>query len=166
MYSISKLILVSPVLIVLLRHSESCCCTIRHADWWDKWMSCGCNFFSCNCDFAGDDLCYYRKPLKPESECTSDTGKFPVERCSTLTLRNKRSISSASFTCSMITSISLNSEQNYHLYMKQFQTENSQANITHPAEIFATLDKNKDGYVTLKEMEHTMDYLMSKCFDL
>ena len=46
---------------LIFGHANSCCCPMK----WE-YLNCGCNFFNCACDFAGDDFCYYENRIKKQ----------------------------------------------------------------------------------------------------
>jgi len=109
---------------------EACCCSL----WWDHY-GCGCNIFGCNCDYAGDDYCYYSKitdPFNPYSIphqsgfCDLPICRTP-ERCSSVTLKQ--------------------------------ESENSILPINEPMMIYTTLDSNRDGYISSEEFGNSSTYL-------
>ena len=72
-------------------NKEACCCSL----WWNHY-GCGCNIFGCNCDYAGDDFCYYSKiddPLNPHFPYQSGFCDIPIcrspERCSAVVLKQE-----------------------------------------------------------------------------
>ena len=155
MYSFSSLIWLSLVITFLPNRSESCCCTVRIFP--HLLFNCGCNIFGCNCK---PGVCKYHIPGRQCKPASNKVPYDPPENCNDF--RYKRSIDSVSFRYSVMVDVLQIIEMQYVIFIKPFQPQNNQTDTTNPAEIFAALDKNESGYITMEEMENSKDYLMSK----
>ena len=100
-------------------HSYCCHCGFGH------WTGCcGCNIFSCNCDYKGDGNCWCFNKGEP-NKCWNGAGTY----------------------C-----------HPWWHYTSYRSIDDNTASINGPKEIFNTLDKNEDGFISREEMEKSTEY--------
>ena len=168
MYSYLKVILcIVYVSTLIVDYSNGCCCSWSgiYSRWWKP--SCGCNFFGCNCHFADNDFCYWRYAGYYLLPCARETEKvFPEKACGKTNKMVYQVILKYVDIYIIFTQISnWKHQEDHHRKLINYillQVGHNATGVTDPRKIFEDLDLNRNGLISLDEMQKSKIFLSSK----